>query len=165
MPEAAAPIAFFLLGCAVSACSRWWLATRLARQAYLHHRWIRSWKASCLAGSLWLAMLAGAITSLVAALLKPVLALSAGPDLLVPLLVGIIVAIAIEALKFVDAYWTVVHDSLECGLLSGEKIRSGFNSTHTRLTTGRRKERQTALGELLSIESLVEPSAPAEPRE
>lgn len=118
---------------------------------------------SCVVGSLWLATLAAAITALAATFLKPVLALSAGPDLLAPLLVGLIAAVATEAFKFARAYWTVVHDSLEHGLSAEEKLESGFNGTHTRLTDSKPKERRVALKAILDAKSPQKTSEPADP--
>jgi hypothetical protein len=119
---------------------------------------------SCLVGSLWLATVAGMATAVAAALLNPLLSLSAGPDLFAPLVVGIILVIATEALSFGEAYWKVLHDSLHRGLSSEEKRESGFNGTHTRLTSGNGEERRIALKKILDKEPRQKAPEPADPK-
>jgi hypothetical protein len=162
--EAAAPIAIFLVGCAISGCSRRWLATHFAKHAYRRRRSTTAWKASCLVGSLWLALVVGTAIAVASALLKTVLALPAGADLLAPLGVGIIVVFAVEALRFRDAYWAVVHDSLERGLSAKERRESGFNGAHTRLTDGKLEERPVALKGILDAKSPQKTPEPADLR-
>jgi hypothetical protein len=70
----------------------------------------------------------------------------------VALVVGIIAgAVFTPVMNLVGQYWSVIHDSLEGALETGPALQqASFNRLHTRLVSGRSKDRRVVLRRILT---------------